>query len=378
MVNGSREGIILDAREVYTNSDATGGTGDALAAAIFKDLEEHVGIKDDRLLQAQGRVMDGQYLNEPFIAGMNEPIMRLLQDGLSCKERFWWPVEWDPAHWLDKVFSQFKDSSFVDRLLKRMALYHQLFHHGKMHSVARHTAKDLKLPFRVSNSYADQRFMSSSYLSLKNLADSLEVYIETFKDHDNREELGYKLCGQDFVHDLLGVLDLLWPLVVLMLQSQAEWYPGWKLCSHIPLVKRQIELFIVEVSKDDPASYVCPRLSKRIDEIREKRYGRSDLKTGWFVVRGGDDGVPTEWTARELDDSVDDLKTLAKDVISQMEVRYDNSFSDLNRMLSKCFDFARLFVGLCGARSEDRIPVTTRSFPSLAQMSFDDVSPTSR
>ena len=86
--------------------------------------------------------------------------------------------------------------------------------------------------------------MSSSYLYLRNLAESLEVYFETFKDHDNREEIGYKLCGQDFVHDLLGVLDLLWSLVVLMLQSQSNWYPGWRLCAHIPLVRRQIERFI--------------------------------------------------------------------------------------------------------------------------------------
>ena len=122
VVNGSCEGIVLDAREVYASSDATGGSGHALAAAIFKDLEEHVGIKGNRLLQAQERVMDGQYLNEPFISGMNEPIMCLFEDGFPCKERFWWPVEWDPAHWLDKVFSEFKDSSFVDRLLRREAI----------------------------------------------------------------------------------------------------------------------------------------------------------------------------------------------------------------------------------------------------------------
>ena len=78
-----------------------------------------------------------------------------------------------------------------------------------MHSVAAATSKDLKLPFRVTNAYAHQQFMSSSYLSLKNLEESLEVYIETFKDHDNRPDLGYKLYGQDFVLDLLGVLDLL-------------------------------------------------------------------------------------------------------------------------------------------------------------------------
>ena len=109
-----------------------------------------------------------------------------------------------------------------------------------MYSVARQTAKDLHLPFQVTNAYAHQRFMSSSYLSLKNLAESLEVYIETFKDHDNREEIGYKLCGQDFVHDLLGVPDLLWCLVVLMFQLQSNWYSSWKLCAHIPSVRRQI------------------------------------------------------------------------------------------------------------------------------------------
>ncbi|CAB4004365.1 Hypothetical predicted protein [Paramuricea clavata] len=122
--------------------------------------------------------------------------------------------------------------------------------------MARHTAKDLKLPFRVTDAYAHQHVMSSSYLSLKNLADSLEVYIETFKDHDNRE---------------------------------AQWYAGWKLCSHIPLA---IEQIIVEVSKEDPAAYFCPRLNQRVDEIREMCYGQSDLETGWFVIGGGNNGVP--------------------------------------------------------------------------------------
>ena len=181
---------MLNAREVYTNSDGTGGTGKALAKSTYSDLEKNAGLKGISLLQVQGRAMDGQYVNAPFIDGMNEPVRRLYEDDDECKESFWWPVQWDPAHWLDKVFSKFKDSSFMDGLLKRVALYHQTFGHGKMHSVASHTAKDLHLPFRVINAFAQQKFMSSSYLSLKNLADSLEVYIETFKDHDIARNLG--------------------------------------------------------------------------------------------------------------------------------------------------------------------------------------------
>ena len=147
VVNGRRERIVLNVCEVYTNSDGTGDTGEALAKSIYSDLEKNAGLKGISLLQVQGRVMDGQYINAPFIDGMNEPVLKLFEGDDECKESFWWPVQWDPAHWLDKVFSKFKDSSFVDRLLKRVALYHQTFGHAKMHSAASHTAKDLHLPF---------------------------------------------------------------------------------------------------------------------------------------------------------------------------------------------------------------------------------------
>ena len=71
-----------------------------------------------------------------------------------------------------------------------------------MHILVRETAKDLNLPFRVTNSYATQRFISSSYLSLKRLELSYEAYVETLRDHQNDEETLFKLCGNDFVHDL--------------------------------------------------------------------------------------------------------------------------------------------------------------------------------
>ena len=99
----------------------------------------------------QGKVLDGQYLNEPFMTGMNNSLLNQLYDGSVCKDAFWWPTQWDPAHWLDKVFGKFKEKPFVDQLLKRTALYHQLFRFGKMHSVAAATSKDLKLPFCVTN-----------------------------------------------------------------------------------------------------------------------------------------------------------------------------------------------------------------------------------
>ena len=109
-----------------------------------------------------------------------------------------------------------------------------------MHAVAKATGKELEFLFRVTSSFAHQRFMSSSYLSLKNLETSYEAYVETFKEHNNEEELLYNLCGSDFIFDLCGVLDMLWPLVVLMLKTQLQCSPGWKLPAYVIAVVKQI------------------------------------------------------------------------------------------------------------------------------------------
>ena len=50
----------------------------------------------------------------------------------------------------------------------------------------------------------------------------------------------YKLCGSDFIFDLCGVLDVLWPLVVLMLKMYLQWSPGWKFPAYVIAVVKQI------------------------------------------------------------------------------------------------------------------------------------------
>ena len=70
---GSRQAIPLDVCQFYTSPDGAGGTGNALAEAIYHDLDKHLGLKDGHLLQMQGKVLDGQSLNEPFMTGMNKP-----------------------------------------------------------------------------------------------------------------------------------------------------------------------------------------------------------------------------------------------------------------------------------------------------------------
>ena len=93
VIAGKRQGIPLNMSQVYTNAEGTGGTGDALAETIFRDVEDHVDIKGGRLmqmqgwlLQMQGKVVDGQYVNQKFISAMNSPLMDVLKQSLRINE----------------------------------------------------------------------------------------------------------------------------------------------------------------------------------------------------------------------------------------------------------------------------------------------------
>ena len=330
VIDGKRTGIQLGLSRVYTSSDGSGGWGNELAASIFSELKSQAKVDEMRLLLVQGKVTDGQYINFPFTNEMNEPIFKIIRK--NCDEEnkkillqdIWWECQWDPGHLLDKVFSKFHDSEVITRLLGRVALFHQLFRHGKMHSLAKVTAKELKLPFFVTNSYAPQRFMSSCYLSLTNLQRSYETYAETFKDHHNQPDILYKLCGNDFVYDLCGIIDLLWPIVVLMLKAQQEWSPGWSFPEYVKRVKTQLRAVEQEIMKSTPSQFVCPLLNKHGKDITNFKYGNTKLVEGWILQgkSAGEGEHNYQWKAREIKDYRNDLNSLATGMINELDERF--------------------------------------------------------
>ena len=100
VVNGTRQGIPMHLHQVYKTSDGGGGKNDVLAEAILQDIAKHVGIKGDSLIQMQGKVVDGQYINDKFIPAMNAPILDLLRKNNADHENvvadlFWWPCQWE-------------------------------------------------------------------------------------------------------------------------------------------------------------------------------------------------------------------------------------------------------------------------------------------
>ena len=381
VVNGIRKGIPLGMEPVYQTFDSAGGRGDELARGIYADLKKHAGIHGESLLLMQGKVTDGQYINRPYVTAMNQRIFDVLKpmcnddDYQFLTQARWWECHWDPGHWLDKVFSKFKDLRIVSQLLHRVALFNQVFGFGKMHAVAKVTAKELKLPFRVTSSFAQQRFMSSSYLSLKNLETSYEAYVETFKDHNNEEELRYKLCGSDFIFDLCGMLDLLWLLTILMLKAQQQWCPGWKFPVYVKSVVGQIRQFSVEVLKEVPSKQVSPHLHKHGKDIAAFKFGKSTLELGWMLqkTKQNNENQPEifEWTAREVNDCRDDLRDLAIKLIEELDNRFGTSYPELNHLLHKCLDFGIIFNSLCGVRdTQEAVPVNKVALAKVGAKEF--------
>lgn len=85
------------------------------------------------------------------------------------------------------------------------------------------------------------------------------------------------MYGRDFVVDLLGLLDLLWPVVLLMQEGQAQWCPGWKIVRHVPKVKEEINNMINEFGTENPSPTICPRLGAHFEKVKNFKDRNSDL-----------------------------------------------------------------------------------------------------
>ena len=93
------------------------------------------------------------------------------------------------------------------------------------------------------------RFLASQFASMKRVSHCFSEYIRALYDfagmkHNTEEEEDFDedeelVCGQDFLLDLLGAIDVLSPLVSLMEEVQNLQCPGWKI---IPRGQKTINL----------------------------------------------------------------------------------------------------------------------------------------
>ena len=99
----------------------------------------------------------------------------------------------------------------------------------------------LEEPSLRTVAYAAQRFASSSYNQWLKIERRFSSYWKAFEIlHPNREETEewqYMICRSDFIQDLLGLIDILKPVVDLMLRMQSLHCPLWKLKQYWPKVR---------------------------------------------------------------------------------------------------------------------------------------------
>ena len=70
--------------------------------------------------------------------------------------------------------------------------------------------------------------------------------------NDPDDELKYKICGQDFVFDLLCIIDILNPIMKMMERAQDLQAPMWKVVGWQKVVVDFMEGMNIETSENMP------------------------------------------------------------------------------------------------------------------------------
>ena len=205
--------------------------------------------------------------------------------------------------------------------------------------------------------FANQHFLSSAVGQWKSIEKAFPVLRKSFKaTHSNADEdfpLQYRMFGQDFVVDLLGLLDITTPLCELMVLSQSVDFFHWKI---VFWGQRMVSWMGAMVD-----NLTCaPRYKKHLQDLKNYLFQEVQLFEGWHLPSNdrmvhpdyGEEAMYT-WIERSLDQSMKELKKFAMDLKASSQNRLDNGTAEVSRLLAKYFDFEKLLLGLERTRRPD-------------------------
>ena len=231
---GVRTAVPIDADIVYRVSEKTvdnslvGGTGSDLADQVYKSLEK-IGLSGDERSRVRAIHADGQYQSSTF--------QQRITDNIGDKNLL---LPWDQSHWIDIVMEEARDHAFMKRLVRRTNKLHKMFGQGKGHAEYKGLAKSLGLKALDTVVFSTTRFFSSAFESFDKVYESYESLIKAYMEYrqtaDEEEEAKYEVRGQDFAIDLCLALDILFPIIILMIESQRVNLPVWKVVGWFPRV----------------------------------------------------------------------------------------------------------------------------------------------
>jgi hypothetical protein len=129
--------------------------------------------------------------------------------------------------------------------------------------------------------FAAQRFLSSAVGQWKSIEKSFPVLRKSFQaTHSNADEdfpLQYRMFGQDFVVDLLGLLDITAPLCELMVLSQSVDFLHGKI-----VFWGQRMLSWMEAIVENPTG--TPRYEKHLQDLKNYLFQEVQLFEGWHLL----------------------------------------------------------------------------------------------
>lgn len=238
MLNGIKTAILVQAPAVYHAFDngeedpggVTGACAPELAESMFTTITTaYPGLINIIGTSWQGTVLDGQYQPKGFA--------NKLWDLLEKSQCTFTDVIWDPPHWVNLAAEDVLEGKighskeFLKRLITRSATIHQIFQRGKNLAQAKTQAETMNCQLQLTSRTCATRFATSQIHEFRKLISSAHVYMATYEEfhkNDPKFELKtWEICGQDFVADMCGCVDVFLPLITFLVQLQGLSVPIW-------------------------------------------------------------------------------------------------------------------------------------------------------
>lgn len=374
MLNGIKTAILVQAPAVYHSFDndeedsggVTGACAPELAETMFTTITTaYPGLVSIIGTSWQGTVLDGQYQPKGFA--------KKLWDLLEKSRSTFTDVIWDPPHWVHLVVEDVlegksgQSKEFLKRLIARSSTIHQIFQRGKSLSQAKNKAEALKHKLQLTSRTCATRFATSQIHEFQKLISSGHVYMATYeefhKDDPKYQLKMWEICGQDFVADLCGCVDVFLPLITFLVQLQGLAVPIWKASVWFPKVATDLDELVKLRVSSPPGS--CFHLASNIDDIKKNIFHGQGLQKGWLIVgvevssSGNERSEMLKWKMRQLHDVEKDLRALAKDLCDSLTSRFKKCASSLQSILC-CIDIDCILNLLVGIRKVSGYPSLTR------------------
>ena len=153
----------------------------------------------------------------------------------------------------------------------------------------------------------------------------------------------FETCGQDFIADLCGCVDVITPVINYLVDLQGVQVPVWKVAAWFQKENGDTKDLSTLSIDDPPTNYI--NLKFDIHDIKEFKFNGHELVDGWLVVeRIMERSEIVTWKMRQL---VNDLQRLDMDLASSLERRHAKCLSSLQHTLT-CMEIDSLINLLIG------------------------------